>query len=160
PVPNGMLLRSEVLAITGMLAPQQSGKTTDIATPLFPKRDIQILLVRAPGLSNFDPVQATLESLASVTVASALPQGLAAWDAVVVLAPSSGLKGFTAGEIKRALAASADPAYPFLWLVGQTHAGLDTSRELQPTVWPIALELVDAFIQSVVADRAGTMTTA
>ena len=154
PRPGITKFRAQILTLTALLGrqPMESDKRAPKSQEL--AKDVQILLVRAEGLSSFDPVQTALESLAKVTVAPALPHGLVGFCGMVVLAPDSAQKGFTAGDIRGALPPANPGALPTVWIVGRRHASPNQSHDLRSLAWPIPTSVLADFVASLAPSSA------
>lgn len=71
--PAGEHFRAQIVGLTAVLARLPRDEEAQLLRPLYPKSAVRLMLVRDPTLTNFDPLQAALESLADVEVRNALP---------------------------------------------------------------------------------------
>jgi HD-like signal output (HDOD) protein len=146
--PDGVTLRAEILALTGMLAGMTRGDGERMMEPLRPRGVVRVWLARDGTLSSFDPLAAALEAMAEVEVRPALPKP-EEWqdrDALVVATRSPATAGFTGGEITRSLEARPDGrATPVLWLAGAEPAGLPPGG-MPLRKWPISLDDLYGFL--------------
>jgi HD-like signal output (HDOD) protein len=157
PRPDALMFRSDVLTLTAMLARLSAAEEATLLAPMYPRRDVRIWLARDPALSAFDPIEAALATLAEVDVHDALPGEMDLSDhrAVVAVARTNALRGFTAGEVHAAAARTRDgERLPCLLLVGRADPA--PAAELAPTLWPLPIKDLAAFVQSIGAhDMSG-----
>lgn len=142
--PDAAAIRSQILALTGMLARLAPGDEAELMAPLFAITKARIYLARDPGLSSLDPVAAALEALAQVQVQNALPPSKApdTWDGLVVLARSADTAGFDEPSIARAM--GEVPAERVLWLV-QSPGKNPTGQPFRPVQCPVSLSRLAEF---------------
>ena len=143
PTPDGPALRSEIFALTAMLARLSAKDEAELMAPLFPRRKSRVFLARDASLSSFDPIAAVLDAMAEVTVSDALPSAdaLAAHQGLVVLARST-----SAGEFAPQTITKLAPSTPVMWLVGRIDDRLPDTP-VKPLAWPIPLGQIADFIQ-------------
>ena len=141
--PDGPGLRSEIFALTAMLARLSAKDEAELMAPLFLRQKCRVFLARDASLSSFDPISAALEGTAEVTIADALPSGDALSDhqGLVVLARST-----SAGEYAPQTIAKLASSMPVIWLVGRIDDGLP-EMITKPLAWPIPLGQFADFIQ-------------
>lgn len=144
--PDAVSLRSEIFALTAMLARLSSRDETSLMTAPYPHKSVRVWLARDPSLSSFDPIAAALESLADVTVAEQLPgaQKLAELRGLVVVSRSTTAPGFGALEITKAMAQHGASPLPLLWLTGRIDGPMPGG--LTPTLWPVPLSSIAEFV--------------
>ena len=145
--PDGARLRAEILSLTAMLARLSAKEEAELLMPLYPRKQVRVLLVRDPSLSTFDPIHEALEWLSEVAVESALParEALRGFAGVVVVSRSMSAAGFTAPEIVR----SIGDAVPTLWLTGRIDGGAGGGPSpVAPTPWPFPLSRAAEFVHS------------
>jgi CheY-like chemotaxis protein len=146
--PDGVALRAEILALTGMLSGMGRGDGERLMAPLKPRGELRVWLAREGTLSGFDPLAAALDAMAHVEAHGALP-GPGEWadcDALVVATRSPATAGFTSGEIERCVSARADGRpTPVLWLSGTEARGLPADA-LPVRRWPISLDELHHFL--------------
>ena len=117
--------------------------------PPYANSALKVMRVRDPALSSFDPLEAAIESLASVSVCEALPTPaeMAGFQALVVAARSTSEAGFTAADIRKSVAAVADKPLPILWLAGRIDAGSAAEPgDPIPVSWPVPLSRLASFV--------------
>ena len=145
---DGVTLRAEILALTGMLSGMTRGDGERLMEPLRPRGELRVWLAREQTLSAFDPLAAALDAMAHVDVRPGLPKA-AEWadcDALVVATRSPAMAGFTSAEIERCVAARADGRpTPVLWLSGTEPRGLPADA-LPVRKWPISLDELHQFV--------------
>jgi HD-like signal output (HDOD) protein len=148
--PDGVPLRSEVFALTSMLARLSAKEETAFMAPLYPPKAVRVWLARDAAFSAFDPVVAALEALAEVTVQKRLPDAAEAsqHQKIVVVSRSAGIAGLTASEIRKAAALRPGaPPLPVLWLTGSVDGiAADRSGDLTPSLWPVPLASLAEFV--------------
>ncbi len=147
PRPDTGLFRGEILSLTGTLARLSRDDEAALMSPLLKPAPHTMWLARDPAFSQYDPVQAALESLAAVEVHDRLPKMSQEWgglQSLGVAAASPTTPGFTPAEIARA--AGLRPAKPasVLWLVAQ----MDTAPAsgLVPRSLPVTLQTLADFV--------------
>src|SRR6185312_10064813 len=101
--PDAVSLRSEIFALTAMLARMSAKDEATLMTPPYPHRKVRVWLARDPSLSSFDPIAAALESLSDATISDRLPtsEEAAGHRGLVVVSRSTtapGLGGFEIGK--------------------------------------------------------------
>lgn len=137
-------IRAEIFALTALLS---RGNEVSATKPLLERGRAKVWLVREPGLSKLDPMEAALESLSDVRVTNRLPIGeqMADIKALVVAGASSG--GGTAQNLS-AFRASCKKNLPILWLVCQNEIGSAQveSNGLRPVGMPVSLEFLANFV--------------
>jgi HD-like signal output (HDOD) protein len=155
--PDGVTLRAEILALTGMLSGMTRGDGERLMEPLRPRGAVRVWLAREGTLSSFDPLAAALDAMAQVEIHPALPKP-DEWqdcDALVVATRSPATAGFTSGEIARAVAQRAGGrTTPVLWLTGTEPQGLPPGA-LPLRKWPVP---VDELYQFLAAAEAASPT--
>ncbi len=139
----------EIQAMTVFYAKPSPDVSTPINQPLFTRQSAKLLVARDPGLSAFDPVCAMLESLAEISIQEQLPNGndLNDYDGLVVLTRTESVAGFTSTDIAQATLSGGTQT---LWLTGKCEASHSTPARLNPTLWPISLQSIASFIESVI----------
>jgi hypothetical protein len=158
-MPDAQSFRSQIVTLTCMLAKLTPPEELALSAPLYPKADVRIWLARDPGLSELDPVQVLLASLAEVTSSDRLPQpeeceGI---DALVVAARTSTVKGLTATDIAKA---TATAHWPVLWLVGSAESSSGEAKGApSPVRWPVALSEIAAFTQGIASSTPALQKT-
>ncbi|HET6246582.1 MAG TPA: HDOD domain-containing protein [Tepidisphaeraceae bacterium] len=143
--PDGPVLRSEIFALTAMLA-RLSAKDEAALLSAGQPRAIRVWLARDPCLSSFDPFEAAIGSQAQVTVRDALPsaQDAAAHDGLVVLA-----RGTSAGQFSGPQLSEAAQRLPCLWVVGRLDEGVPPITSIAPIVWPMPVSRLIDFVQGI-----------
>jgi hypothetical protein len=147
--PDGVTLRAEILALTGMLSGlARAGDAQKLMEPLRPRGEARVWLAREATLSSFDPLAVALDAMAHVDVRDALPRP-EQWgecDALVVATRSPATTGFTSAEIERSVAARPDGRpTPVLWLSGTEGRGLPANA-LPLRKWPISIDELYHFL--------------
>jgi CheY-like chemotaxis protein/HD-like signal output (HDOD) protein len=153
-LPNLFGFRNEIIAMTGLLAQLNPRDQAAFLEPSFPRTDSRIWLAREGSLSEFDPVQTFLESIAQVTVASRLPtpDEHTRIDGLVIMAHSTAAKGLDDADLSAVLRRFPLHPTPALRLVGSISAAYPISGELPaPVIWPVSLRLLAEFVQATAA---------
>lgn len=148
PAPDAPPLRSEILALTAMLARLTPRDEAELMAPLYPHKSVRVWLAREKTWSSFDPVAAALEALSDVTVQNRLPDPSEAAECagIVVVSRTAGTAGFTGAEIARA-AQRDNRSCPVLWLAGSVDgAGPLGTAGLTPSLWPVPLATLAEFV--------------
>jgi HD-like signal output (HDOD) protein len=147
--PDGIPLRTEIFALTAMLARMSAKDEAELMAPLYPHREVSLWLARDPFFSSFDPIAAALEAMANVTVQPRLPTAdeAAQLDGLVVVSRNAGTGGLSALETARAAALRPNVPLPVLWLTGSIDgmaAGLPGG--ITPCLWPVPLGSIAEFV--------------
>ncbi|MDB5330327.1 MAG: response regulator receiver sensor signal transduction histidine kinase [Phycisphaerales bacterium] len=147
--PRAEEFRAEIICLAAMLARLTPADEEEMLKPLFPQQQTRVWLAREPSYSEFDPLAAALGLLAKTDVYDHLPKGeeLAAYGAIVVVAPEAGARGFAVTDIQRAVAARAGGPIPVLWLTGDHTVGAKPGS-LSPRHLPIPLSDLADFVES------------
>jgi CheY-like chemotaxis protein len=148
PRPDGVALRNEIFALSGVLSRLSPKEEADVMTAPYQRRDVRICLVKDPAFSSLDPMFAALESLANVVARETLPmtEELQGHHALVVVARSASAAGFTWPELAKITARSGAPAMPMLWLVPRIDG---VSSTASPSLWPVALSKLAEFVAAI-----------
>jgi CheY-like chemotaxis protein/HD-like signal output (HDOD) protein len=144
--PDGAALRGEIYTLTTMLGRLSTRDGDPLLASQLTQKTTRIWLAREPFFSSFDPIQATLESLAQVSVSDALPppEELPALNAVVVISQGTSHAGYSAADLEKALAGSD---LPCLWIVGRIDDSSAPADRFIPTAWPVALSRLQQFVE-------------
>jgi hypothetical protein len=135
-----------------MLARLSAKDEAKLLEPQYPRRSLKVMLVRDPSLSDFDPIEAALESLANLTLNKAMPapEGLAGFDAVVIVARTTSAPGFTASEIMKAVGPAKLLPASILWITGRIDAEITgVEQHPIPVSWPVPLSHLAGFIAGI-----------
>lgn len=145
-------MRSEILALTATLSRFSEKQQAEVMVPLFPKQPVRLWLARDPSLSSLDPLEAALEFQTDVTTRNRLPgTGEAAeYEAIVVMARTNLVSGFTHAEIKRAAARPNREPISAFRIAGRVD---EESNGLVPSTWPISLAQLAEFVAGVSATQ-------
>jgi CheY-like chemotaxis protein/HD-like signal output (HDOD) protein len=141
--------RSEIQAMTAMLARLSTGDQAKLMSPLFPAQQTRIWIARDPAVSPFDPLTTALESMARVTIRNALPdvEAFREYDRLVVLARHPSVRGFTAHDIAKLRLMEDLKTSRLLWLVGRLEGdGIVGPGGIRPTLWRAPLSSLATFI--------------
>ncbi|HZZ44511.1 MAG TPA: HDOD domain-containing protein [Tepidisphaeraceae bacterium] len=122
--PDLEAMRSEVFALTSVLGPISSKEASELMTPLYPRSNATIRIVREAAFSSYDPIAAALGAVAKIEVDTTLSRSLAGdAEGLVVIARSPCSSGFSAMEISEACQQSGRRDFPVFWLTGKDPAG-------------------------------------
>jgi CheY-like chemotaxis protein/HD-like signal output (HDOD) protein len=154
PVPDPVQLRSEVFALTAMLARLSRAAELELTKPLYGQSGARVWVARDPAFSPLDPLAAAVASLARAEVHDALPTSdeAAAIDGVVVIARNIGVAGFTDAEI-HASRTIRGRTLPALWLVGTIDGHADFT-DLRPLTYPVTLDALASFVSQLAPSAA------
>jgi HD-like signal output (HDOD) protein len=149
--PEAAAFRSEVLALTCMLARLSAADEAKATVPLFPKTTTRVWLARDSSLSSFDPIATALGLMAEVQVANRLPNSeeSASCDALIVSSCTTSVAGLTSRDLEAAN--GVQRPLPLLWLSGQAATSSPVPQTAVPLTWPIPLDKLAAFIASAAA---------
>jgi hypothetical protein len=150
--PDLTAFRSEVFYTTGVLARLSEDQARAVMNAPYERTKARLCVVREPGLSSFDPVLTALQSMAEVRATDRLADVANAGEcqALVVLAPSDLMAGYTAQEIQVAatkLGGGKGPV-PVLWSVGRVNGMAQKDAKLVPQRWPLQLDDMYHFVQA------------
>jgi HD-like signal output (HDOD) protein/DNA-binding response OmpR family regulator len=162
--PDGDAFRSEILALTLMLARLDHADARRLMEPLHRPGEARLWLAREAGLSAFDPIAAALGALGRVQVSERLPtrEEAGGVDGLVVVARSVAAAGLDAAAVADA-AGHTLPAgartLPTLWLAGgaaaiAAMAGRAPSGAIAPRAWPISIDELAAFVGTCASSRS------
>lgn len=146
--PDGPGLRNEIFVLTAMLARLSPKDEAALLAGVQP-RAARVWLARDSSLSAFDPIEAAIASQFQVTVSDLLPSAQQAkgYDGLVVLARSAAAAQYAERQISEAA-----QRLPTLWLVGRLNEGPPASTSIAPIAWPIPVQRLIDFCQSLPGD--------
>lgn len=156
PVPKLQSFRSEVLAMTRLLANAGDDRQAEPGAPVSEKPEARIWLARDPLLSTFDPISVFLDSLGHLVVNERLPEveELNGIDALVVTASTDSAVGTGTGHVMDFWGRTKARKLPILWLTG---SGEPSSRPDGAPImmrWPVSMNDVATFIRKLEPARA------
>lgn len=148
-IPDAAQFRADVFAQTGMLARLTTAEERTLMEPLRPRSDKKVHLIRDPQFSQFDPIEAAINSLADVQRHDSIPDGEELdGQPQIISARAADTPGFTSDAIARISAGSK-----VLWLVGKpdpyariANRGAEPDNLPQATPLPIPIDDLAAFI--------------
>ncbi|HUB26236.1 MAG TPA: HDOD domain-containing protein [Tepidisphaeraceae bacterium] len=138
--PDAQALRAEVLMLTLSLAKVSRSEEARLAAPMFQPSSGKIWLARERTLSQFDPVEIALASIAEVQISDRLPiaSELDAIRAIIVVAPTIANSGFTQRDIEAFLSARRAAGKPLACLAVASELPADYSGD---GAWSTSLRL-------------------
>jgi hypothetical protein len=154
PRPDVAEFRSQVLALTGLLARLTPADTAEMTRLLYERSGTRVWLARDATLSAFDPLAQALWSMGETRIQNRLPNSPEEWadcQKLIVTAQTPTTPNLTAADIRRSIESAAGPR-PVLWLVGRgiTDAPTPSARPGDPTPepWPISLDRLYHFLRA------------
>jgi CheY-like chemotaxis protein len=141
-------MRSEILSLTVTLSRFSEKQQAEVMVTPFPKQPVRVWLGRDPSLSSLDPLEAALKFQTDVTTRNCLPSAgeAADYEAIVMMARTNSVSGFTQAELQRAAIRPNRESIPALWIVGRVDEKLSG---IVPSPWPISLASLAEFVAGV-----------
>jgi HD-like signal output (HDOD) protein/DNA-binding NarL/FixJ family response regulator len=146
-MPDGELLRNEVMAMAAMLARFSAPEEAKLVSPLYPPSDRRVCLVRAASFSSCDPIESVLASIARVTVVDQIPllEQLRGFETLVISVPSTSAIGLGQTDFDRIKARCIETGVNLICLVRSIEA-LNSAPGVQLLRWPTTLAQLAAAI--------------
>jgi len=149
--PDSVQFRSEILALTGILARLGPREEAALLLPQTDAVDARVWLARDSSFSTFDPVTAALESMVRVDVRDRLPLALQEWTdhrGLVTISKTSTNAALSPAQLPKPITAAMNGTVPFLWTVSRVEAETKEIGGIGPKALPVSLSDLTEFIKA------------
>lgn len=156
PAPDTHSFRSQVVAMTNLLANSGPDGQGDPLSPTSAKQNVRLWLARDPLLSTFDPIAVFLDSLGTLTMNDRLPEAeeLKEIDALIVTASSDDVLGLGRSHVLDFWSRIKARNLPILWLVASGEPAPQPDGAPTMVRWPVCMSDIATFVRGLETARA------